>query len=505
VSPEGFLTLADPINLFTILSTTKSFFQILFMIESSMIRWISIVLGFICILSCGEPKEYTLAINFQDENTQLQFKSLPKGTLIELDSLPFPKRKNYRFLGWSTNSTGDILSSDEPYRMPNQQVILYAQWEQKENELSLDLDGGIGDKLLVGGERFFEEGDSVILPSRDLVYKMDSILRGWKYQDDPLGLVYKPNSTIFVDIRPLRFQAVWAEIDTKIKAVGVGREHFLVLKSDGSCWGYGTNSYGQLGSKNLEDEFAFIFFGIIKIAAGGYHSLFLREDNSLWSLGLNYYGQLGDGTLENRLEPVQVMKDVVDMKAGHMHSLVLKENGELWGFGSYGTGARPDIEREDLGIPFLISKDVKNFDAGFSHTVFVDNNGNLWGAGSNSEGQLLVEEMFIAEPKIILSDVNEAWAEFNATVIQDGNDDFTHHGNGQIGPFYIIRDLMFIEYGHGKLDSGRFGFIMKGTENNILSFDSYRYKSILLTPEELILASGKRFDHDLIEIIEGDE
>ena len=39
------------------------------------------------------------------------------------------------------------------------------------------------------------------------------------------------------------------------------------------------------------------------VSAGGYHTLALKSDGTVWSWGLNSYGQLGDGTTTMRTSP----------------------------------------------------------------------------------------------------------------------------------------------------------------------------------------------------------
>ena len=71
------------------------------------------------------------------------------------------------------------------------------------------------------------------------------------------------------------------------------------LKSDGSLWGMGANTYGELGDGTTNDAYVpklIVASGVIAIAAGSYHSLFLKSDGSLWGMGGNQWGQLGDGT-----------------------------------------------------------------------------------------------------------------------------------------------------------------------------------------------------------------
>ena len=57
------------------------------------------------------------------------------------------------------------------------------------------------------------------------------------------------------------------------------------------------------------------------MSVGYYHNLVLKTDGTLWGWGYNGYGQLGDSTTENRPAPVQIMSGVSQMACGSQHSL----------------------------------------------------------------------------------------------------------------------------------------------------------------------------------------
>jgi alpha-tubulin suppressor-like RCC1 family protein len=84
-----------------------------------------------------------------------------------------------------------------------------------------------------------------------------------------------------------------------VTAIAAGVLHSLFLKSDGSLWAMGDQTYGQLGDggahtfTNRPEQI--VASGVTAIAAGEYHSLFLKSDGSLWAMGYDQYGQLGDG------------------------------------------------------------------------------------------------------------------------------------------------------------------------------------------------------------------
>jgi alpha-tubulin suppressor-like RCC1 family protein len=121
--------------------------------------------------------------------------------------------------------------------------------------------------------------------------------------------------------------------------VAAGTWHSLFVKSDGSLWGMGSGSDGELGDgtynrTNTQPE-EIVTTNIVAIGVGNAHSLFLKSDGSLWAMGANYNGQLGDGGLvygTNRPEQI-VSNGVVAISGGYLHNLFLKSDNSLWGTG----------------------------------------------------------------------------------------------------------------------------------------------------------------------------
>ena len=125
-----------------------------------------------------------------------------------------------------------------------------------------------------------------------------------------------------------------------------GAEHNLALKNDGSLWVWGNNLSGQLGDgtsgnsysglpKRLgtENDWAFI-------SAGGSASFAIKTNGTLWAWGSNSYGQLGDGSNTDRLVPTQIgtATDWKKVAAGATHTLALKNDGNIWASGSNSQG-----------------------------------------------------------------------------------------------------------------------------------------------------------------------
>lgn len=152
--------------------------------------------------------------------------------------------------------------------------------------------------------------------------------------------------------------------------------HMLALKSDGTVWAWGADSYGQLGDGTMTydrntpvqvhgpDNEGFLT-NVTAISAGGSYSGFslaLKEDGTLWAWGDNDVGQLGDGTTTDRNTPVQVLgpngggflTDIIAVSAGDHHVLALKNDGTVWAWGKNINYALGDGTHTDRYTPVQV-------------------------------------------------------------------------------------------------------------------------------------------------------
>jgi alpha-tubulin suppressor-like RCC1 family protein len=186
-------------------------------------------------------------------------------------------------------------------------------------------------------------------------------------------------------------------VASNVTVIAAGLNHSLFLKSNGSLWAMGDNSYGQLGD-NTTDNGNFetnrpeqiVASGVAAISAGYRHSLFLKNDGSLWAMGNNAYGQLGTGTYNNTNQPVQIVaSNVTAIAAGDQHSLFLMSNGSLWAMGNNQAGQLGDPTVGTTNSPDLIvASNVTAMAAGSAHSLVLMSNGSLWVMGNNHYGQL---------------------------------------------------------------------------------------------------------------------
>lgn len=179
-------------------------------------------------------------------------------------------------------------------------------------------------------------------------------------------------------------------IAADVVSAAAGSQHSLYLKSDGSIWAMGSGAQGQLGDGTgyTQTTPVQIATGGLAITAGSYHSLFLKTDGTLWGVGANDRGQLGDGTDTRRLSPIQIASEVVAISAGGNQSFWIKGDGSLWATGENASGELGDGTKINRNVPIQIAQGVFSVSASSSHTLFVKTDGSLWGMGHNGEHQL---------------------------------------------------------------------------------------------------------------------
>ncbi|TEB08065.1 Regulator of chromosome condensation (RCC1) repeat protein [Pelotomaculum schinkii] len=193
---------------------------------------------------------------------------------------------------------------------------------------------------------------------------------------------------------------------TDVQAIAAGKEHALALKNDGTVWAWGKNSEGQLGdgtqTNSNKPVQATGLTGVFKaIAAGSGFSLAIKEDGTVWGWGFASSGQLGNKDLDltkimRSLVPVQAsdLTDVKAITAGDNHTMALQTDGSLWVWGNnsqgqlgngkmgYDNGSKVPIKLygPEAGIAML--------NAGSNYSQALKTDGTAWAWGNNSKGKL---------------------------------------------------------------------------------------------------------------------
>ena len=211
--------------------------------------------------------------------------------------------------------------------------------------------------------------------------------------------------------------------NAKWSSVAAGYYHTVALKSDGTLWAWGRNTYGQLGDGTTVNKNSPVQIGSdtdwSSISAGNRHTVAIKTDGTLWAWGENLKGQLGDGTTVEKTSPVQIGSDTTwsVISTGSAHTLALKSDGTLWSWGYNSQGQLGDGTSTNNSAPIQIGSDTtwSTISAGGLHSVAIKSDGTLWSWGDNIYGQLGIGSIWIerkSAPTLIRSDTT--WSAISA-------------------------------------------------------------------------------------------
>ena len=121
----------------------------------------------------------------------------------------------------------------------------------------------------------------------------------------------------------------------------------LAIKTNGTLWSWGDNGTGRLGQNvsNTTDRSSPVQVGALtswsQVASGGTHVMAVKTNGTLWGWGRATNGQLGNNNLTNRSSPIQVgsLTDWSEVAAGNgINSAAVKTDGTIWVWGYNNAG-----------------------------------------------------------------------------------------------------------------------------------------------------------------------
>ena len=194
--------------------------------------------------------------------------------------------------------------------------------------------------------------------------------------------------------------------------IAAGGAFGVALRSDGSVWAWGDNTFGQLGNGTTADSalpVAVPGLAATAIAAGGNHALALKPDTRAVAWGRNNAGQLGNNTTTDSSTPVDVSlppqpglpalptKAIAILAAGGEHSLIVYQGpGAAAAFGNGSSGQLGTGTTTSFDVVFEVGgyTDAAGVFAGpTANRSFVYRPGHgsfgiFQGFGSNANGEL---------------------------------------------------------------------------------------------------------------------
>jgi alpha-tubulin suppressor-like RCC1 family protein len=214
---------------------------------------------------------------------------------------------------------------------------------------------------------------------------------------------------------PVQVKLNSATFLTGMSLAGAGASHSLAIrKSDGSVFGWGSDSAGQLGDNSTATQQVYpvqakttasgnpVLVGITDLAGGANHTVALKSDGTVWTWGNNSSGQLGSGNTTSRKLADQVktsssvfLTGVVAISAGDNFSAALKSDGTVWAWGDNGSGqiGIGSTQTQKYAVQVKLSSGsalsgISDLACGSTHVAAVKSDGTVWTWGNNANGQL---------------------------------------------------------------------------------------------------------------------
>jgi alpha-tubulin suppressor-like RCC1 family protein len=194
-----------------------------------------------------------------------------------------------------------------------------------------------------------------------------------------------------------------------VSQVAAGDGHVMVVKADGTVWGIGDNSKGQLGNGTLITRYttfqqATNISNVKQLVCGSDFTYALKYDGTVVACGSNYYDQLGvpDGGQYNTFNAVPGLSNIVQLVCGGYHVIALKEDGTILvcgnnDYGQLGIGAALKASYFTI-VP--TTTPIKFVAAGTWHSMLITSNDALQSAGINTGGALGLGENYSTIAKV---------------------------------------------------------------------------------------------------------
>ena len=181
-----------------------------------------------------------------------------------------------------------------------------------------------------------------------------------------------------------------------------GSRTLFALQFDNSLWGWGSNWHGLLGATNHGHrvEPVQIMEQVVYFYTNGSVCFAIQTDGSLWTWGASPMGLLGNGTAERRRtfwSPTgaynlpnlsKILEHVASIHVQGNSALAIQTDGSLWAWGDNSAGQLGDGARTNSYIPVLIMDGVGFVRTNGVSTFATRLDGSLWSWGWNAQGQL---------------------------------------------------------------------------------------------------------------------
>lgn len=216
------------------------------------------------------------------------------------------------------------------------------------------------------------------------------------YDGGRIGIIKIDDSFWTANLSTFKSENDFVKQMTDVKFAIVNERNILVLKKDNTVWGWGTDlthEFFPIDVENLpanvtsNDGWSTTITSPVKMmddvqemASSFDTTLFLKTDGSLYGVGVNSHGQLCQETPVSYYgisTPVKLMDGVKHIAAAGRGSYVIKSDNTLWGW-----SILPWLnEASYANTPVKLADNVKSAQETLETLAYVTTDGALWGYG----------------------------------------------------------------------------------------------------------------------------
>lgn len=302
----------------------------------------------------------------------------------------------------------------------------------------------------------------------------DGTIWGWGYASS--GQLASLNENELVPIK-LSQDRDWKVIQSGIK-------NTFAIKENGTLWACGNNEFGSLGiNSELESVSTFQQVGEssnwIKVAPSYLFTVALKSNGTIWAWGQNDSNQLGNKSKSDKeTSPIQIgdASNWIDIATTtNKTAFAIKEDGTIWAWGLNDSNLIVSDSRvSNTYLPTQVNndRDWVRIEAGKNHILAQKKDGTLWSWGESNMGQLGNGEFraYTHDTQIVSTDT---WLDFSAGLA-------VSFGIKSDGTLWAWGRNNFGQLGDGTTEN-RFDPVQIGTDNNWLTVQAKGFQSTMLT------------------------
>lgn len=213
--------------------------------------------------------------------------------------------------------------------------------------------------------------------------------------------------------------------DRDWKIIQSGIKNTFAIKENGTLWSCGNNEFGSLGINSEEASINYFqqvgqASNWLKVAPSYLFTVALKSNGTIWAWGQNDANQLGNKTKNSKeLAPIQIgdASNWIDIATTtNKTAFAIKDDGTIWAWGLNDSNLIvPDARVGNTYLPTQVNNDRDwiRIEGGKNHVIAQKTDGTIWTWGESNMGQLGSGELvaYTNRPQIVSADV---WYDFSA-------------------------------------------------------------------------------------------